>query len=170
MSHADYLETEGRTEEEFDEDLLKRVRDAMAAQFILDDIANAEQMGVDEGELTQHLLMRAKQSGESPEEFIKHVMEHNHVPEFVAEVRRGKALAHVVESATVKDKSGAVVELATLKPDGSYADPEEIAAAEAAAQAEYDAAVQAEAKAADDAVAEKTDAANLVATTDYLDE
>jgi hypothetical protein len=50
-------------------------------------------------------------------------MEHNHVPELVAEIRRGKALARVVQSATVKDASGNVVELKTLQPDGTYAEP-----------------------------------------------
>ncbi len=158
MTEADYLESEGQTEDEFAADLDKRVRDAMAAQFILDEIATAEALGVDEGELTQHLLRRAQQSGQSPEEYIKHIMEHNHVPEMVSEVRRGKALAHIVEAATVKDASGNVVELKTLQPDGTYADPEELAAqAEAAAQAQAAAA------------APSTDAAaDVVATSDYL--
>ncbi len=158
MTEADYLESEDQTEDEFAADLDKRVRDAMAAQFILDEIATAEALGVDEGELTQHLLRRAQQSGQSPEEYIKHIMEHNHVPEMVSEVRRGKALAHIVEAATVKDASGNVVELKTLQPDGTYADPEELAAqAEAAAQAQAAAA------------APPTDAAaDVVATSDYL--
>jgi trigger factor len=128
MSEADYLESEGQTEDEFAVDLEKRVRDAMTAQFLLDEIATAEAVGVDEGELTQHLLRRAQQSGQTPEEYVKHVMEHNHVPELVAEIRRGKALAHVLESATVKDASGNVVELRTLLPDGTYGDPDELAA------------------------------------------
>lgn len=131
MTEADYLDAEGQTADEFAADLDKRVRDAMAAQFLLDDIATAESLSVNEQELTEHLLRRAQQSGESPEAFIKHVMEHNHVPEFVAEVRRGKALAHVVESAVVKDASGNVVELKTLLPDGNYADPATLEAADA---------------------------------------
>jgi trigger factor len=156
MTEADYLESEGQTEEEFAEDLDKRVRDAMASQFLLDDIAVAEALSVNEQELSEHLFRRAQQSGESPEAFIKHVMEHNHVPEFVAEVRRGKALAHVVEAANVKDTSGAAVELKTLMPDGNYADPADVAAASAAADLLE--------------AANATDAASgVVASTDYLD-
>ena len=139
MSEADYLESEGQTEDEFAVDLDKRVRDAMAAQFVLDEIATAEAVGVDEGELTQHLLRRAQQAGQTPEDYVKHVMEHNHVPELVAEIRRGKALAHVVESATVKDASGNVVELKTLQPDGTYADPEQLAAQAEAEASQADA-------------------------------
>ncbi len=126
MTEVDYLESEGQTEDEFAADLDKRVRDAMAAQFVLDEIATAEAFGVEESELTQHLLRRAQQSGQTPEEYVKHVMEHNHVPELVAEIRRGKALAHVVESATVRTASGDVVELKTLQPDGTYVEPAEL--------------------------------------------
>ena len=139
MTEADYLESEGQTEEEFAAELDKRVRDAMAAQFLLDAIATAESIDVDEGELTQHLLRRAQQSGQSPEDYIKHMMEHNHVPELVAEVRRGKALAFVVEAATVKDASGNPVELKTLQPDGTYADPAELEAAASAGEADAEA-------------------------------
>ena len=138
MSQTDYLESEGQTQEEFDAELDRRVRDAMAAQFLLDEIADKEQVGVDQNELTQHMLRRAQSSGQNPEEYIKHAMEHNHVPELVAEVRRGKALAMVVETAVVKDASGKPVELKTLLPDGTYADPADLAAAAETAEVESD--------------------------------
>jgi trigger factor len=115
----------------------------MAAQFLLDEIADKEQVGVDQNELTQHMLRRAQSSGQNPEEYVKHAMEHNHVPELVAEVRRGKALALVVESAVVKDASGNVVDLKTLLPDGTYADPADVEAAAdepASAHVDHDAA------------------------------
>ena len=134
MTEADYFESEGQTEDEFAADLEKRVRDAMAAQFLLDEIADAEELGVDQNELTQHLMRRAQQSGQTPEAYIQHAVEHNHVPEMVAEVRRGKALAHVVETAVVTDASGNVVELKTLQPDGTYVDLAELEAQAAAAE------------------------------------
>ncbi len=37
----------------------------------------------------------------------------------VSEVVRGKALAHIVDAATVRDASGRPVELKRLQPDGS---------------------------------------------------
>ncbi len=63
------------------------------------------------------------------------MLEHNHIPEMVSEVVRGKALASIVESATVTDASGNHVELKNLQPDGTIADPAELAEA-AAARAE----------------------------------
>jgi trigger factor len=127
-----YLEDEGQTEEEFEADLDRRVREAVAAQFLLDEIANTLELTVDQNELTQHMVMRAQQSGEDPQEFANHMFEHNHVPELVAEIRRGKALAQIVESATVTDASGHVVDLKNLRPDGTLGDPAEAVADESA--------------------------------------
>ena len=79
-----YLEDEGQTEEEFEADLERRVRDAVVAQLLLDEVAAKEELGVDQGELQQHLVMRAQQSGEDPQEFANHMFEHNHIPELVA--------------------------------------------------------------------------------------
>ena len=118
-----YLEDEGQTIEEFEADLERRVRDAVAAQFILDAIAKKEELGVDQNELSQHLVRRAQQSGQDPQEFANHMFEHNHVPDLVQEILRGKALAAIVETAKVTDASGNVVELKNLQPDGTIGEP-----------------------------------------------
>ncbi|MBS4751622.1 trigger factor [Nocardioides sp. zg-ZUI104] len=119
-----YLEDEGQTQEEFEAELERRVRDAVAAQFLLDEIADAEEMGVEQAELTQHMIRRAQQSGQDPQEFVNHMFEHNHVPDLVQEIRRGKALQLIVEGATVTDASGNAVELKNLRGDGSIGEPE----------------------------------------------
>jgi trigger factor len=125
MTFEKYLEDEGQTQEEFEADLERRVRDALAAQFILDQVAEELQLGVDQQELTEHMVRRAQQSGQDPQEFANHMFEHNHIPELVAEIRRGKALAQIVESATVTDGSGHAVELKNLRPDGTIGEPED---------------------------------------------
>jgi trigger factor len=48
-------------------------------------------------------------------------MEHNHIPELMAEIIRAKALANLVETAKVTDADGNVVDLASLQADGSLA-------------------------------------------------
>lgn len=136
MTMDQYLENEKQTIDEFEGELEKRVRDMMAAQFLLDEVAKAEEIGVEQNELSEHLFRRAQQSGENPDAFMKHMIEHNHIPEMVAEVVRGKALAQIVESATVTDASGNPVELKNLRPDGTVGDPAEDEAAEAAAEAD----------------------------------
>ncbi len=119
ISMEKYLEDEEQTQEEFESELDRRVRDAVAAQFLLDEIAKKEELGVDQQELSQHLIRRAQQSGQDPQEFANHMFEHNHIPDLVQEILRGKALAVLVESATVKDASGNVLELKNLQPDGT---------------------------------------------------
>ncbi|MBC7595812.1 MAG: trigger factor [Kineosporiaceae bacterium] len=122
LTFEQYLESEKQTIDEFDADLDKRVRDSLIAQFVLDAVASAEEIAVDDNELTQHIMRRAQQSGQDPQAYIQHAMEHNHVPELMGEVVRGKALASLVEAAKVVDKSGNVIELAKLQADGSYLD------------------------------------------------
>ncbi|QWC85894.1 trigger factor [Nocardioidaceae bacterium] len=152
MTMEAYLDDEGQTIDEFEAELEARVRDAVAAQFVLDAVVKAEEIEVEEQELQQHLMQRAQQSGQNPNEFIQHMLQHNHIPEMVAEVLRGKALARIVESATVTDASGATVDLANLRPDGSIGDPE----AEAAEAAESAEAAEAAEAPADTATAEPT--------------
>jgi trigger factor len=141
-----YLEDEGQTQEEFEADLERRVRDAVAAQFVLESIAQELEVGVDQQELTEHMMRRAQQSGQDPQEFANHMFEHNHIPELVSEIRRGKALAEIVENATVTDASGNPVDLKNLRPDGTLGDPTESeteAAAETAATDETEQPAQA---------------------------
>lgn len=147
MSMEAYLEDEGQTAEEFEADLERRVRESILAQFVLDQVVASGEFGIDDAELSQHIMRRAQQSGQDPNSYIQHIMEHNHVPEMMSEVLRGKALASLVESATVKDASGNVLELSRLRADGTVATDEELAA-EAAARA---------------AAAEETDAQEIAA-------
>ncbi len=141
MTMEQYLDSEEQTVDEFEADLEKRVRDAVAAQFVLDQVAKEAEIGVNEGELQQHLMERAQQSGQPPQEFIKHMVEHNHIPDMVSEVVRGKALATVVEAARVTDASGNHIELKNLMPDGTIADPAE-ETADASADASGEASVE----------------------------
>lgn len=132
-----YLEDESQTVEDFEADLERRVRDAVTAQFILDEIAQVEEFGIDQQELSEHMVRKAQQSGEDPQEFANHMFEHNHIPELVQEILRSKALARIVESAVVTDASGNPVELKNLLPDGTIGAPEDAAAeVEAADSAE----------------------------------
>src|SRR5690606_7538636 len=134
MTEEQYLAAEGQTVEDFEGDLERRVRDALAARFLLDQVAKTEQIGVDENELTQQIVRRAQQMGMPPDQFAQQAMQQGQVPELVGEVRRAKALALIVESASVKDRSGNPVELKRLLPDGTYASEEDAAGADAGSE------------------------------------
>ena len=116
---------EDQTEEEFWADLEERGAQALKAQIVLDKVAEVHSLDVDQNDFTQHLLRKAQSEGISPQQVADHLKEHpHHIEEYMHEIRRGKALAMIVESATVTDSNGSVVELAQLQEDGTYADPE----------------------------------------------
>lgn len=106
-----YLEMQGKSAEEFEAELKEQAEKGIKTQFILDEIVNKEKVSVGQDELTEHLVRRAQSSGMSPDQFAQAVVEQGQVPMLVGEVARGKALATVVEAATVKDTNGEVVDL-----------------------------------------------------------
>ncbi|MFF1542768.1 trigger factor [Streptomyces sp. NPDC058291] len=121
-----YLEIQGKTAEEFETETREAAVKGIKTQFVLDELVKREKLNVNQEELTEHLMRRAASSGMSPDQFAQAVVEGGQVPLLVGEVARGKALATVVESATVKDTNGEVVDL----------DDEDEESAEAAAETE----------------------------------
>jgi trigger factor len=114
MTRDGFFKLQEQTPEEFAADLDKQVRDGMKAQFVLDKVADAAELSVNQGELTNHLIRRAAGSGMSPDQFAQSVVQSGQIPALVGEVRRGKALQQILEAAVVKDASGNVVDLAEL--------------------------------------------------------
>ena len=133
----DYLAETGEAEdaESFWAGVEKRSADALKAQLVLDKTAEETEVTVDQNDLTQHIFQRAQQEGTAPQQIIAHMQEHpHHIDEYMLEIRRGKALAVIVEAATVTDSNGDVVELARIQPDGSLGDPAGPAEVEASAR------------------------------------
>lgn len=125
MSLSRYLEEseEAESEEAFWDDLERRSGDALLAQIILDKVAEEREISLDQNDLTQHIIRKAQQENTSPQQIADHLQEHpHHIDEYMQEIRRGKALALIVESATVVDTAGNPVELAKLQADGTFAD------------------------------------------------
>ncbi|MGK5530757.1 trigger factor [Streptomyces sp. URMC 129] len=124
-----YLALQEKTAEEFDAELKEQAEKGIRTQFVLDEIAKRENLNVSQAELTEHLMRRAQSSGMSPDQFAKAVVEGGQVPMLVGEVSRGKALATVVDAATVTDSNGEPVRLDDEDEDETAAE----AAAEVAA-------------------------------------
>ena len=88
----------------------------MVSSFVLDKIAETEEVQVSEEELTQWLISESQRYGMAPQDFANQLSAAGNIGVAVAEVRRAKALSLVLEAANVKDKSGNVVDLEALKP------------------------------------------------------
>jgi len=122
----DYLAETGEAEDadSFWADVEKRSADAMKAQLVLDKTAEEAGVTVEQNDLTQHIFRKAQEEGTAPQQILAHIQEHpHHIDEYMLEIRRGKALATIVEAATVTDSNGDVVEIVRIQPDGSLADP-----------------------------------------------
>ena len=119
---ARYLETEGKTKEEFTAELREIAERSVKTQFILDAIADAEQVSVSDAELTEYIVRQAQRYGMAPQEFADQIVQAGNIAALVADVRRNKALATVLESAKVTDESGNAVDLSELStPEGQAA-------------------------------------------------
>ena len=110
-----HLEGESRLEDdEHRAEVDENTRRAMRAQFLLDAIAEKEQVSVGQAELIEYLVMSAQQYGMDPNDFAKAVDEGAQIPTMVAEVARRKALAAVLEKAKIVDTAGNEVDLNEL--------------------------------------------------------
>lgn len=110
----EFLTSQGKTREEFDTDVRAEAEKAVKTQLILDSIADAENVNVDDNELTERIIYQAQRFGISPDEYVQRAQQSGQLGAIFADVRRGKALASVVRLASVKDASGNDVDLEEL--------------------------------------------------------
>lgn len=104
-----HLEGEGRLEDAAHrKEVTEQSQKSFKVQMILDEIAQAENVKVNEQELLQYLVQTSQSYGMDPNEFIKLIDQNGQVPSFVAEVARRKGLAVVLENAEVSDSKGKV--------------------------------------------------------------
>ncbi len=109
-----FLEGQGQTREEFDAQTRQAAEEAVRAQLLLDTMADAAQVGVDQEEFTERIIYAAQRSGVAPDEYFQRLQEANQIGAVIADVRRGKALAAAVQQVTVTDASGNVLDVAAL--------------------------------------------------------
>lgn len=126
MTLDQYLESEGKGEEEFDVEVREGAATAVKAQLVLDAVADAEEIGVTDAELTDQVVRRAQRAGVSPDQFAQSVVQSGQLQGLVSEVRRGKALATVMEAAAITDASGQKVDLEALRDDMAPGDDTQI--------------------------------------------
>ncbi|MGW0174717.1 trigger factor [Rhodococcus sp. NPDC003322] len=121
---GELLEAQGSSREEFDNDTKAAAEKSVKTQLLLDAIAEAEGTNVGQQELTERILFQAQQYGMSPDQFIQQIQQAGQLGAVFADVRRGKALATVVEKFAVTDTTGATVDTKELfgSPDEDGAD------------------------------------------------
>jgi trigger factor len=117
MDWDSFLKMSGvESREAYDADQRKNVEEAVRTQFILDAIADAREVTVDNDDLSAQIMAQAQRNRMSPEQYAQQLQQGNNIAEFVADVRRTKTLAQLLEQTTITDASGNVVDLEALRP------------------------------------------------------
>lgn len=109
-----YVESQGQTRDEFDTELRTTAEQAVRTQLLLDEVAEKGEVQVDQQELMERIFMQAQRFGISPEDYIQQAQQANQLGAIFADVRRGKALASVVQAATILGPDGEPVDLSEL--------------------------------------------------------
>lgn len=107
---AESLESQGSSREKFDAENREAAEKAVKTQLLMDAIADELEIEVSEGDLTERLVLMSRQYGIQPQQLVQMLQQNNQLPAVYADVRRGLAVAAVVEAATVTDTDGAVID------------------------------------------------------------
>ena len=110
-----YLEAASTTEEELDEQFGTDARRSVKAGFVLDKLAQAEELGVDQNELSAYVTEQAYRMGVAPDRLAKELTDRGQLGSVVNDILRSKALTLLSERAAIKDESGRTVDLAALR-------------------------------------------------------
>jgi trigger factor len=123
-SWEEYLETQGRTEEEIDAELSGSSTEAIQVQLLLDTYADAEDIQVTDDEFGHEVVHRAQRAGLGPQQYYDQLVRAGAAGMIYGDVRRGKALAALLEKVVIEDSSGERLSLADLRGDDDQDDHE----------------------------------------------
>ncbi|WP_018351312.1 trigger factor [Longispora albida] len=110
-----YLASEEQTEEGLNAELTESATKAVRIQLLLDALADANNVEVSDDEFGQEIVHRAQQAGQAPQAYYDQLVRAGVAGAVYGDVRRGKALAQVVEGIKITDSTGAVLTVDDLR-------------------------------------------------------
>jgi trigger factor len=135
LSLAEYLANagEGETAERFWDDLAVQAEKSFRMRLLIDKLVEALKPPVTQNDLTQFVLREAQERGWSPQQMLQDMQEHDHLAEWMTQIRRAKALNALVLQGAVTDTAGRPVDFTALlaEPAAPEADDEAAAADDA---------------------------------------
>ncbi|MET8465913.1 trigger factor [Micromonospora zamorensis] len=114
-SMEEYLAAEDKTEEQIDAELTEAATEGVKVQLLLDTLADAEEVQVSDDEFGHEIVHRAQRAGMAPQQYYDQLVRSGAAAAVFGDVRRGKALAAVMERITIKDEAGNPVSLDALR-------------------------------------------------------
>jgi trigger factor len=117
-SLEDYLASEEKTEEQIDAELAEAAIEGVRIQLLLDTVADAEDVQVSDDEFGHEIVHRAQRAQMQPQQYYDQLVQSGAAASVFGDVRRGKALAFVMEHVTMNDTAGNTLSLEDLKDAG----------------------------------------------------
>ena len=114
----DYLSSEEKTEEQIDQELADAATEGVRIQLLLDTIADADDIQVSDDEFGHEIVHRAQRAQMPPQQYYDQLIKSGAAPAVFGDVRRGKALASVMEKVTMKDSAGNTLSVDDLREAG----------------------------------------------------
>jgi trigger factor len=111
----DYLTSEEKTEEQIDQELTDAATEGVRIQLLLDTIADAEDIQVSDDEFGHEIVHRAQRAQMQPQQYYDQLVQSGSAAAVFGDVRRGKALASVMEKVTMTDSEGNALTLDDLR-------------------------------------------------------
>ncbi len=104
------LTAQGKSREDFETETRSAAETDVKRQLLLDALADELEVQVGQDDLTERLVATSRQYGIEPQQLVGYLQENNQLPAMFADVRRGLAIAEVVQAATVTDTAGNTID------------------------------------------------------------
>jgi trigger factor len=119
-----YAESRQVSQADIEKEVADDVRRSIKARFILDQIAEQEELGIEQEEIGKYITQLAYQQGVSPDQFARQLTSSGQLGAVVADVLRSKAADLLAERVKVTDESGRTV-VVGAEADGPDDEPAE---------------------------------------------
>jgi trigger factor len=119
-----YLEARGISEDDLEAEITVDARRSVKAGFVLDELASANELRVEQEELNAYIVEQAYRLGVQPDRLAKEIVDRGQLGLAMSEVLRGKALRLLTEQVKVTDEAGRPVDIkaaASIGEDGEDA-------------------------------------------------
>jgi trigger factor len=114
-SLEDYLQAEEKTEDEIDTELTEAATEGVKVQLLLDTLADADDIQVSDDEFGHEIVHRAQRAGMQPQQYYDQLVRSGAAGAVFGDVRRGKALAAILERVKIIDSTGRQITLEELR-------------------------------------------------------
>jgi len=131
-TREDYLEARGISDVDLQAEITADARRSVKASFVLDELASANDLKVEQDELNAYIVEQAYRIGVPPDRLAKEIVDRGQLGMAASEVLRGKALRLLTEQVPVTDEAGRTVDIKAAAAAGADGEDGEDGAGEGA--------------------------------------